>query len=81
MLVQVDRLGAEGTHMNVDTMPDLLGLFLRRLEERWNAWLLEREIKWTRRNLELTEREIAEKLQAKRDLSTRLMNLELERRG
>lgn len=65
--------------MRVETMPDLLGLFLGKIEKRLGDWMLEREIKWTRRNLELTEREIADKLRTKRDLSKRLMNLEMER--
>lgn len=65
--------------MKVETMPDLLGIFLGKIEKKLSDCLLEYEIKWTRRNLELTEREIAEKLETKRDLSKRLMNLEMER--
>ena len=63
------------------TIPDLFSMWIGTVEAKLQRALLEREITWTKRNLELIDREIAEKLTAKRELQSKLMNLTMERRG
>ena len=62
------------------TLAELFSMAVKKAEDRFDSYMLEREIKWTRRHLNLIDREISGKLAAKNAMQAHLMLLLRERK-
>ena len=62
------------------TLTELFAMAVKKAEDRFDAYMLEREIKWTRRHLDLIDREVSDKLAAKNAMQAHLMLLLRERK-
>ena len=60
-------------------MRELFGMWIKKFSRSTRQYQLDRAIKLTQRDIELTSREICEKMEARRQLYLDLMNLKIDR--